>query len=622
MEYSSTNIIELAENQSIGYDPENNSDNAGEYSISLDKNLLLENGDQVSIKSSFIDTVDTSGDKIKVSQTEADSMSVTIALYHQNHTADGKLYNHWTDWPLGTTDFQDNKPYFLMDTSQVVAYDTLDSITFYQNLDPLREKPRKSWGFQKASQELYFNFKYTKPNGEKITININLPHTSFSNSLLSFVYDTNIENTPFPIKILQGSAIEIIPFNRDEITNYEKAHVVVYPTATYTTTHTDVAISCELKRFPFNFKIPAGDYDKSQLAKTITDNLSNALSTLTTPFLTNRGRDTPFMITTEEIRTDPKYGLSTQPYQIFGAADGSRFLEFRGNATEQWPGAGQAGEGSVYTILNGEADFVIGTDQTGLIYDTETDLFAFAQLHQDILDDLGANPSVHWADTGRSGAGITPNYFYAGRHGGVCITDFEPRTLWVDKMGFDPNKFLLKEQSTPPKFINTIFNNISLPKVLIIDGQNATNAIIGTNVTIESNPAQTATVNYQIQPALPGVRYIDVILLKQCYAQPLIGNSAEGKGYFIVEISGLPQNYVNASENYTSIQSIVSRYYQSANYTQSYGEGSITYIHRGEPKIISNFNVRILDPDKRVATEINNNSAIFLQLIKASGQPQ
>ena len=60
---------------------------------------------------------------------------------------------------------------------------------------------------------------------------------------------------------------------------------------------------------------------------------------------------------------------------------------------------------------------------------------------------------------------------------------------------------------------------------------------------------------------------------------------------------------------------IVSRFYQQDSFTSSIdGEGSFTYIHKGDPIQISNFGCRILNPNHSLAEGLKPNNSIFLQV--------
>ena len=67
----------------------------------------------------------------------------------------------------------------------------------------------------------------------------------------------------------------------------------------------------------------------------------------------------------------------------------------------------------------------------------------------------------------------------------------------------------------------------------------------------------------------------------------------------------------------TDIQAIIGRYYNANNFTSAYNEGSIPYVYNeDEPTILSEVQIRILDPDGSVASGLGNKNTVFLQIQK------
>ena len=102
------------------------------------------------------------------------------------------------------------------------------------------------------------------------------------------------------------------------------------------------------------------------------------------------------------------------------------------------------------------------------------------------------------------------------------------------------------------------------------------------------------------------------------YATNPINAVGAPSGYFLVEVSG-----VNAStnemigQNYSNpqIKGIVSRYYTVNSYTSAGMESDIPFENLGpEPVYINSLNVRILNPDGTLATNIDGDNTIFLQV--------
>ena len=97
----------------------------------------------------------------------------------------------------------------------------------------------------------------------------------------------------------------------------------------------------------------------------------------------------------------------------------------------------------------------------------------------------------------------------------------------------------------------------------------------------------------------------------------------------MIETNGLIPNsggYIDTIGNNNKISAIVSKEYDSNQIVTGYSDSGFTYIHRGNPYIITEGSVRILDPQtKQPVTEIGPNSTLFFDIIKtvplASAKP-
>ena len=165
----------------------------------------------------------------------------------------------------------------------------------------------------------------------------------------------------------------------------------------------------------------------------------------------------------------------------------------------------------------------------------------------------------------------------------------------------------------------------------LLDGKNITGDEAGLDDAIIKAPdgaSQSGDAGFKISfdqpfsyPAFPNFQASLVSNTIPILATGLIddtGHGVESIGYYQVEINmGIPQKIEGKDGRNNKIQAIVSRYYQSGSFTSSYNEGSISYIHRGAPIELNDFNIRILDPNNNLAQDISNDNAIFLRIIKA-----
>ena len=95
-------------------------------------------------------------------------------------------------------------------------------------------------------------------------------------------------------------------------------------------------------------------------------------------------------------------------------------------------------------------------------------------------------------------------------------------------------------------------------------------------------------------------------------------NSVFAFGYYVIEVdSKFKTEFVTANANRHSAMAIVSRYYEKETYTSATEDDSMIYTHHGPPTLLSSFNIRILDSNNQLASNLGVDSTIFLNVIKA-----
>jgi hypothetical protein len=109
---------------------------------------------------------------------------------------------------------------------------------------------------------------------------------------------------------------------------------------------------------------------------------------------------------------------------------------------------------------------------------------------------------------------------------------------------------------------------------------------------------------------------------------PIIGlvsslNHQDSYGYFLLEVQAKFRNeFIGKENNFNFIKSIISRFYSIDSYTSGNAQDSIVYIHKGEPMLLDSFNIRVLEPDKQLATNIGNDNSVYIQVIKPPKKPE
>lgn len=89
------------------------------------------------------------------------------------------------------------------------------------------------------------------------------------------------------------------------------------------------------------------------------------------------------------------------------------------------------------------------------------------------------------------------------------------------------------------------------------------------------------------------------------------------QGYYLIEInSNFNSTMINDNDIRKHIIGICSKNYNQGGFITCYGNSGLVYIHKGEPLLLNNFNINILNDNLTDATDIGENHTIFLSIIK------
>lgn len=389
---------------------------------------------------------------------------------------------------------------------------------------------------------------------------------------------------PFPFPGTEGSSVlnstppNIATKDDDANSNFFMENLTVQAV--------DIGLVARIKVFTETTKIPAGKYPAAELCERLTDGFTALIPEGSAADLQTYPTNNNFLKTNNQIRvangiTDP----SERQYYV--RDDGASLL--------------------FYTSENPKTDPFVGTDQVAFVADTNINKVKIQAIHTPIYDTSNLTPIVKYADAGNLKSRII------GRNSGVVFTDINPKSFW-DKLGFttDPDTAIY---NTPNDIHTQLASQDLITQTIKVDeGQYTTTALASLDsVILKSNPYIFTGLS-----ALNNGDGSAVTATKEIVAINSIAQSSDSTGYFLIEISGIPKSDVVGARLATNkISSIVSRYYQSGNYTTSYNEGSIATVYQGEPTVLSNFRVRILNGDGNLSPDVNSTSCIFLQLTRA-----
>ena len=106
------------------------------------------------------------------------------------------------------------------------------------------------------------------------------------------------------------------------------------------------------------------------------------------------------------------------------------------------------------------------------------------------------------------------------------------------------------------------------------------------------------------------------------YGHKVFSTDYSNEGYYLIELDcGLSQSFVGGTGdigyNSNKVYSIVGTYFENNNFTTDSGSGSIQYVHTGEPQLLSNIGVRVLNSDGTVPDNslLGSHNTVFVEVI-------
>lgn len=608
-------LIELREDTSDN--TLNDLKNAGEFQVTLNNPLVLNENDELSLSSVFVDSVATNSGKIVINDDETD-FTIKNFLYVNNYVPDVSLYTPFKR--SGQTivkGLNDGFDYVACENTGTQTNNTkiIEQLTF--NLTPHIAKSAKQ-------EPISFHFKYTAINGKdmKFVVNISkeinlseeiaragsdpqgLPLPAFYN-MDDYKKDFGAFPSGFPFDFIEGTLVADSPFM--VIGKGFNGFTGAFEQTSKTSSFNGIKLTPFI--FTYNFTVPAGAYDPDEFARVVTDKLAAQ------------------NIETNDITYTDTGDESTQKYMTAPRSFNSPYLQFNStlaalvSANADVYGCRFDGEG---LIKVNDGNFLFGSTQVGMEFDNDQSKFFFSQLHSPFYINKGGVVTMGTKFTNvldSAGAGTNQN-FVANKIGGVGFTELKPESVWFKKLGFSPDvitNFGIKDfdgagtQSADYENIAggaTVLTNLSPITFTLTDGVNTTGNFSSLDSAINKTTPRIA----------PDVSTLEDTsqIIKQIYAINGI-NQGGSLPYYLIEIEGKGINSdirgsIDSAIQNNKISAIVSRYYQTLSYTSSMdGSGAIPYIHKGQPLMIDSFKVRILDPDGTITDNIQSSNVVFLQ---------
>ena len=607
-------LIELREDDSIKSTTEVN----GEYSVHLNEPLTIREGESISLKSGFIDSVAENSGQIFISEEET-SVEMDFFLYQTQIDQRGKVRNGTYSATYSGDDFNDCEPYLLCNKiasgTNVTVVNSL-TFNFGGRTHGLSGNERGGINFHIKYEAVdsttaapkFFCFSVKIPTvdstAETYTINTTTPDGD--------------DNIHLPLNIKFGTVM----FRNENQSSKSVNHAGVR--SHFIQGAQNIQNQETFQPFLYNVKInlESGFYDPVQLQKIMTDKLQS-ISTSSTVFNQVFTEDQPsrnnFLKTIDQVYED--FGLSA------GTADdkdnGLFLVRARdGQAVIQIPSGATYPNNSALNVVNSAPKkYIIGCSEPAIEYDPELKRFKFL-LHTPLFD----SSNILVVKTVEANS-IDPSHTfrYAGSAGGAILNSLSPHSLF-QKLGFldqpDPetgaqfsDKLLCGLAQVNHATLGG-FTNITTFKIPNLEmSKNLTSAYTSVAVTYPTNGTYTPQALSDDVIIIGGST---VVTLEPIMALNSINNVKLQNPYFIIEVSGFDNKMKGVNNTFTNIMSVVSRYQSIDNYTSFYSEGnpSVPYVHKGLPIQLNNFKVRILNPDKQVADNIGSGNSIYLEHIR------
>ena len=608
----------------------------GRFTTTIQDKIMLEEGDQIALKSCFIDTQASSNQLVIIpNDIEAE---ITFIRYKMNNC----MLNEMTALSQrdvgGTqtldTAVADGRLYLA--TTQV---NTPGSIRIMQpfKMEPVDKNAGTFGGF-------FIFLNYTDHVGGVKNEKYHIPETKVNPvdpAASDFVVATSADfNTGQPFTITAQTKDGLIlatsasPGQRGVFKNCRlglptgpvpPGATPNFPDGFSTQSNTDTFVA---PKFTKSFTIPEGNYDPHDLCEVINRQLDEVgTSNLSINNFTDNTLLASFTLGPTGTGKNVVYVCPESSLGLEEGTNSFKELDYRFTIDKQ-PSSG--------TIYEG---YYLGTSQCNLDFSDATKKFSFEYNHFPFFKG-GNEASGYFLATNNSRDPVTGGVSNINRYGGVLFTNLTatdkktnlPSNLWTDILGFQLDRtksdcilvsYSSELNATEATLATQVFKPVFNPKPKL--GINFTAGFTGLDSAVGKGDL-TKVNAFPFIPVLgndtneTGYFLSAVNKTSDIEAGDNVLSSQQdgGFGYYLIEVSSNFQtNFINQNQTKKNVMGIVSKYYVKDSYTSAGEEASLIYQHQGEPMLLSSFDIRILDSDRNLATNIGSDNTIILQIVKA-----
>ena len=625
---------------------------AGVWETTLDHEILLNEGDEVAIKAVFLDTTVT--DRTRISVVNDLEITMECAMYVQNYILD-QTYE-WSDGNARLREYQNYSD------PELPAPENYGDNNLWWLGKAISNESTHTWIVPKVTWHAlppYNDFSYT----HHMDVNFEFQNLDGTTGKTHFHIPTELakrnKNATSELDVVcagnENGPYFVMTTAPYDIQNKGMVNGETIDWLSYAFKTGDKNTIITPQTFPFTFTLPASTYTPQELAEFITNRITKidkngiisddyAEKVITIP-ATNMPKyfpqNTPFLTSVlqnyQDLTTAAEYGGYSADQVFVNSSfvkdDPEAGLHYFTYPVDKMMLEEDDTDGSEVPPL----DRFIGTNQLALEYDEFERKLKFTTQHFPIYG-LGTDDTTNDAIpclTYNPG-GIIPTQTTSGiatRYSGIAWTSLTAKdtvtgqntNFWGD-IGFTGCMIQPKQNRTmnypsagdakPPNP-----NSFSIDIIEEGSRKNVTGAYAGLDIPVQKN---NLFFNRPIRYGYLGQidTYVGTPLTTSIFASRTFNDPVAGEGYFLVTISNnFNQELVGGKQTKTlgTVQSIVNRYYSLDSYTSDQGAGSIPYIHKGESQTLSNFGVRILNPNLSVPDNLTlgGKNTIFLQITRA-----
>ena len=274
-------------------------------------------------------------------------------------------------------------------------------------------------------------------------------------------------------------------------------------------------------------------------------------------------------------------------------------------------------------------DLFIGASEFAIDYDEINQNFQFSYIHTPMYagsSNADGTPSVVFTRLAKgNNEGEQVDFFYSDlftqtKNSGIFITDLQPRNFW-ENLGFNTSDIIVNtENGIDTAEILSKTTDQQMPLSSVFTGSQFNN-VYNLNQCVNFGLVNTGLVTNTAQGTVFDAFQCGYINFIQSQNNlPIVATNAyqsQNAGFYYISVDiGLGSLTDDSTSQNNEIMGIVSKQFNVNDFITGFSDSSITYQHNGPPTMLNSLKVKILDKNKNLVQNLDENSCVFIQIIK------